>query len=94
MTAAQSKASEPLFDCDVRVTWRSTSELLPYLPRVWQDRVRAGRGVPRIQPAFYLPQRGFNKEAATPDAKSPPGSDPQTLRSFFSTWVARLAPNT
>ncbi|HEU5316343.1 MAG TPA: amidohydrolase family protein, partial [Chloroflexota bacterium] len=69
----------PLFDCDVRVTWRSTSELLPYLPRVWQSRVRAGRGVPRIQPAFYMPYRGFHKEAASPDPKAPPGSDPATL---------------
>ena len=70
---------DTLFDCDVRVTWRSTSELLPYLPRVWQSRVRAGRGVPRIQPAFFMPRRGFHKEAATPDAKAPPGSDLDTL---------------
>lgn len=78
----------PLFDCDVRVTWRSTGELLPYLPRVWQSRIRGGRGAPRIQPAFYLPQRGVHKEAATPDPKSPPGSDPDTL---VHDWLDRHA---
>ena len=79
MTASAEQTDGRLIDCDVRVTWRATAELLPYLPRVWQSRVRAGRGVPRIQPAFYLPYRGFHKEAAAPDAKAPPGSDPKTL---------------
>jgi uncharacterized protein len=81
-------ATGALIDADVRVTWRSTSELLPFLPRVWQSRVRAGRGVPRIQPAFFMSQRGYHKEAATPDAKSPPGSDAQTLA---RDWLDRHA---
>ena len=85
---AASQSPTPLIDCDVRVTWRSTAELLPYLPRVWQSRVRGGRGTPRIQPAFYLPQRGFHKEAATADSKSPPGSDPDTL---IRDWIERHA---
>jgi uncharacterized protein len=88
MTDVGPQSREPLVDCDVRVTWRSTAELLPYLPRVWQARVRAGRGVPRIQPAFYLPYRGFHKEAATPDGKSPPGSDPDTV---IKDWLDRHA---
>lgn len=68
-----------LIDCDVHVTWRETGELLQYLPRVWHDRLRTGRGAPRIQPAFYLPLRGFHKEAAVPPGGGPPGSDPETL---------------
>ena len=68
----------PLVDCDVHVTWRSTDELLPYLPPVWQSRMRNARGTPRIQPAFYMPLRGYHKEAAAPP-DGPPGSDPELL---------------
>jgi predicted TIM-barrel fold metal-dependent hydrolase len=68
-----------VIDGDVRVTWRTADELLPYLPRVWQSRVKGGRGAPRIQPAFYLPYHGFHREAALPGPGAPPGSDPGTL---------------
>lgn len=69
-----------LIDADVHVTWRSLDELAAYLPQVWQNRLRRGRGTPRIQPAFYLPSpyRGSHKEAAAPEG-GPPGSDPETL---------------
>jgi predicted TIM-barrel fold metal-dependent hydrolase len=75
-----------LIDCDIHVTWRSLDELAAYLPRVWQNRVRSGRGAPRIQPAFYLPHRGYHKEAAIPAPGAPPGSDPETLA---RDWLAR-----
>ena len=87
MTVPAGPPTQSLFDADVRVTWRSSAELLPYLPRVWQARLK-GRGTPRIQPAFYLPTRGYHKEVATPDAKSPPGSDPDTLA---RDWLDRHA---
>jgi predicted TIM-barrel fold metal-dependent hydrolase len=76
----------PIIDADVHVTWRSIDELLPYLPRMWQNRARGGRGAPRIQPAYYLPQRGYHKEAATPAPNAPPGSDPELL---ISDWLDR-----
>ncbi|MGH2352567.1 MAG: amidohydrolase family protein [Chloroflexota bacterium] len=68
----------PLIDGDVHITWRAADELLAYLPRVWHARLRSGRGAPRIRPAFYLPHRGYHKEAAAPEG-GPPGSDPATL---------------
>jgi predicted TIM-barrel fold metal-dependent hydrolase len=68
----------PLLDCDVRVTWRSVAELAPYLPRVWHNRLTAGRGAPRIQPAFYLPFSGPHPDAAA-GPSGPPGSDPETV---------------
>ncbi|HVG95319.1 MAG TPA: amidohydrolase family protein [Chloroflexota bacterium] len=71
-------ATAPLIDGDVRVTWRSAAELSPYLPRVWHNRLTAGRGEPRIQPAFYLPFKGAHPDAA-PGPAGPPGSDPQTV---------------
>ena len=76
----------PLIDCDVHITWRTTAELKPFLPRVWHDRLGAGRGAPRIQPAFHMPIRGYHKEAAVPLAGGPPGSDPETLA---SDWLDR-----
>ncbi len=69
----------PLIDCDVHVTWRALDELRPYLPREWQHRLRAGRGAPRIAPAFYLPYRGYHAEAAVAAKDAPPGSDPETV---------------
>ena len=69
-----------LIDCDVHVTWRSVDELKPYLPREWHNRLGSGRGAPRIQPAFYLPGRGYHPDAAAPAPGAPPGSDPDTLR--------------
>ncbi|CAA9274071.1 MAG: hypothetical protein AVDCRST_MAG77-3423 [uncultured Chloroflexi bacterium] len=88
MTELTGLAGSPLIDCDVHVTWRENAELLPYLPRVWHDRLRAGRGAPRIQPAFYVPRRGFHKEAAAPSDGGPPGSDPETLA---RDWLDRHA---
>jgi len=87
VTTPADRLSQPMIDADVRVTWRSSAELLPYLPRVWQARLK-GRGTPRIQPAFYLPTRGFHKEAAPPDAKAPPGSEPGSLA---RDWLDRHA---
>lgn len=71
-------APAQLIDCDVHITWRTLDELAAHLPRVWQSRLRAGRGTPRIQPAFYVPGCGFHKEAASATG-GPPGSDPETL---------------
>lgn len=68
-----------LIDGDVRVTWRSAEELATYLPPAWQGRLRAARGTPRIQPAFFLPFRGDHKEAAVPRPGAPPASDAATV---------------
>ena len=62
----------------MHVTWRTADELAAYLPREWHNRLRSGRGSPRIQPAFYLPFRGPHADAATPAAGGPAGCDPQT----------------
>jgi uncharacterized protein len=67
-----------LVDCDVHVTWRTADDLAAHLPREWHNRLRSGRGAPRIQPAFYLPFRGPHAGVATPTEGGPAGSDPQT----------------
>jgi predicted TIM-barrel fold metal-dependent hydrolase len=83
MTPTTRTRPAPVVDCDVHVTWRNVSELVPYLDRTWHERLlqgsgHAGRGV-AIRPNFWSPRRGFHSEAATPDAGGPPGSDPETL---------------
>ncbi len=81
---------QPVIDCDVHVTWAKLEELLPYLPKVWHNRLlqgsgHVGRGV-YIHPNFYSPHRGTHKEAATSAAGGVPGSDPATV---VNDWLDR-----
>lgn len=62
-----------LIDCDVHQTLSSYRELLPYLPRVWHDRVTdAGFGQPATG---YFSEVGIMRNDARPPDGSPAGSD-------------------
>lgn len=66
-----------LIDCDVHQTLRSYRELLPYLPRVWHDRIsESGFGQPATG---YFSEVGIFRHDAIPDNGAPAGSDPDLL---------------
>ena len=62
-----------LIDTDVHQTLRSYKELLPYLPRVWHERITVGGFG---QPATgYFSEVGIMRNDAVPEDGSPAGSD-------------------
>jgi predicted TIM-barrel fold metal-dependent hydrolase len=76
----------PVIDSDMHHTWCSDEDVIAYLPKRWQDYVRADRGLLRIDAAVptYPHIHGPNKRLDTfPPSGGPPGSDYETMRKQF-----------
>ncbi|MCI0637270.1 MAG: amidohydrolase family protein [Actinobacteria bacterium] len=70
-----------MIDCDVHQTFRSISDLLPYLPEVHREHILhggyAGIGLPEYH---WTHPEGFWRRDAFPEDGGPPGSDYELLR--------------
>lgn len=68
----------PIIDCDVHNSFRSYTELHPYLPAVWRERVTE-RGFGQPSTGYFSPVGIMRRDAIPPDG-GPAGSDPDFLR--------------
>lgn len=66
-----------LIDSDVHHTYRSSKDLLPYLPEPWKTQVARGRGLGAGH--GYSSPLGVNREDAVPPGGGTAGSDPDYL---------------